>query len=598
MRLKIIYGLAVLLFLGACSQKKVKSYPEADAVYFKKVKTYRINTDGSITTREEKEQKLLTYRAFQSLFGDSHIFYNPDFQTVEVEKAFTTMADGKKVEVPQNGINDVLPAWCAGSKTYHSLREKIITHTGLERNAVIHAAWTISTRKDIFPFLSGIEILASDCPVEHYEVVVEVPENTPFHYKLLNSDIQPQTRKKDGFDCYTWQFSDIPQNIPESNISVSSPTVPVLLFSTQSNEKQVLEWLIRSENRLNETPPSALSRIEKEVKTLSLVQKILKARDLVVADLNTLAIPALLTGFKSRTPADVWQSNSATPYEKCRLLASIAGSLGANAEVCIKYPSYAGEEQLPFHLLAEPLVKAIAGKDTLYLSVTHSNKNASEFYAPQTIIRSIDGQFKQINSLFPKLEVNIDGKLTLDANRQIKGTLHSEYRNATVPWYALQNDKTQVPDQQINTNGKILELTDNKLVIASVPESKTVGTQRGDYLFVTLPESHEASASIIPPVLFSERIKPAELPATVSESCTIEVQVPASARLVNPVKEEIANTIGSVKITFTQDGNKIMACKQLEIKKPKINPEEYALFKQMMDKWHTPKFKELVIAIR
>lgn len=595
MKLKVIYGLAVLLFLGSCIQKNEKSYPDADAVYLKKVKTYRLNKDGSITTTEEKQQKLLTYRAFQSLFGDTHIYYNPDFQTVDVKSAFTVMADGKNVEVPQNGINDILPGWSAGSKAYNHLREKVITHTGLELNAVINCEWSVTTNKDIFPFLAGVETISGDCPIENYEVIVEVPEGINLNYQVLNSAVQPQIRQKDGFKIYNWKFSDVKQVLYESNVSNSTPSVPVLLFSTQNDEASVLKWLALSENVQGKTPEQALARIDKDIKNLSPVQKALKAREIVASEVNTLQIPATLTGYKSRTPGEVWQSNSATPFEKSDLLAAVLRSLGYDTEVCIKYPSYASEGHLPFYLLAEPLVKTVVEKDTLYLSATHQNKNAAEFRANQTVIRSLVGDFKRANTLQPALEVKINCELALTKSGQVKGNVHSEYSNYAVSWYSLLADRASIPDKQINSKARIEELSEKKLSLSSVIDSKTLATARGEYVFVAIPESNEASAGIISPVLFSARENSISLPYPINESYHIRLQLPKNARLIYPAKEEIPNSVGSVRIVFSQDGESVTVDKQLTIMRNEIKPDEYSAFKQLMDKWHTPKFKELVI---
>jgi hypothetical protein len=592
MKLQIIYCLLILLFLTSCTPKIEKNYPEADAVYLKRVKTYHLNTDGSITTSEEKQQKLLTYRAFQSLFGDTHIFFNPDFQTVDVKSAFTIMADGKKVEVPGNGINDILPGWCAGSEAYNRLREKVITHTALERNAVINCAWSVNTAKGVVPCLAGTETISSDCPVENYAVVVEVPEGVTLNYQLINSAVQPETKQKDGFKTFTWRFTDIPQHLAENNEPVNSPTVPVLLFSTQSDGASILKWL-----STDGVSDEAVASIKKETQSLTPAQKVLKAQEIIANEVNTLFIPAPLTAFKSRAPREVWLSNSGTPFEKCNLLASVIRSQGANAEVCIKYPAYCNDEQLPFHLLAEPLVKVNLGRDTLYLSATHQNRNASEFLGAQTIIRSLSSNFKQINSLRPSDLVKITGEMKLSRNGKINGKISSEYSNSSVPWYSLLANQANVPDKQINSKAKIEELSEHKLVVSSVIDA-SLSTERGGYLFVTIPENHEVSASIIPSVLSSERINPVALPCPINESYHFQLQLPENSSLVNSLSEEISNSIGTVKISFSQKEDKITIDKHLIINNQSINPKEYSQFKQLMDKWRTPQFKELVICTK
>jgi hypothetical protein len=247
--------------------------------------------------------------------------------------------------------------------------------------------------------------------------------------------------------------------------------------------------------------------------------------------------------------------------------------------------------------LAEPLVKVNLGRDTLYLSATHQNRNASEFLGAQTIIRSLSSNFKQINSLRPSDLVKITGEMKLSRNEKINGKISSEYSNSSVPWYSLLANQANVPDKQINSKAKIEELSEHKLVVSSVIDA-SLSTERGGYLFVTIPESHEVSASIIPSVLSSERINPVALPCPINESYHFQLQLPENSSLVNSLSEEISNSIGTVKISFSQKEDKITIDKHLTINNQSINPKEYTQFKQLMDKWRTPQFKELVICTK
>jgi len=63
------------------------------------------------------------------------------------------MADGKKVETPSNAFNEILPSFAAGAPAFNGLRDMVITHTGLERGAVINLDYTLHTAKDNTPAL-------------------------------------------------------------------------------------------------------------------------------------------------------------------------------------------------------------------------------------------------------------------------------------------------------------------------------------------------------------------------------------------------------------------------------------------------------------
>ena len=89
--------------------------PSSDAQYISLLKEYTLNSDGSMDYRYIKEQKLITYRAFHNLYGETFITYNPFFQKLTVNKCFTVMADGKTVETPSNAFNEILPSFAAGA---------------------------------------------------------------------------------------------------------------------------------------------------------------------------------------------------------------------------------------------------------------------------------------------------------------------------------------------------------------------------------------------------------------------------------------------------------------------------------------------------
>ena len=107
--------------------------PSSDAQYISLLREYTLNADGSMDYRYVKEQKLITYRAFHSLYGETFVTYNPSFQKLTVNKCFTVMADGKTVETPSNAFNEILPSFAAGAPPFNQLRDLVITHTGLER---------------------------------------------------------------------------------------------------------------------------------------------------------------------------------------------------------------------------------------------------------------------------------------------------------------------------------------------------------------------------------------------------------------------------------------------------------------------------------
>ena len=167
-----------------------------DAVYLQLKKEYTLNPDGSMDYRYVKKLKLQTYRAFQSLYGESFVVYNPDFQSLKVNEVYTQMADGKKNPSPENAFNEVLPGFSANAPAYNKLREMVITHTGTERNAILNLDYTLHTKKGFYPCLMGNELLSEVEPVKDLTVVIKVPSNATLYFNILNSSSTPVITKE------------------------------------------------------------------------------------------------------------------------------------------------------------------------------------------------------------------------------------------------------------------------------------------------------------------------------------------------------------------------------------------------------------------
>ena len=117
-----------------------------EAEYKKIKKNYTINEDGSYSLRVYKEIKLLTHKAFNNLYGESFIIYNPKTQSVKINDSYTTQADGTVIKTPSNAFNEVLPFSAANAPAFNHLKELVVTHTGLELGATIYLDYTLTTK--------------------------------------------------------------------------------------------------------------------------------------------------------------------------------------------------------------------------------------------------------------------------------------------------------------------------------------------------------------------------------------------------------------------------------------------------------------------
>jgi len=329
-------SLIIFLFFAAIFlSPQIKAQDEKyDAWYISLVKEYTLNADGSMDYRYMKQQKLLTYRSFHSLYGETFVVYNPLYQKLKINEAYTLMADGKKIVAPQNSFNEVLPGYAASAPAYNSLREMVITHTGLERNATINLDYMVHTEKGIFPALMGNELLAENEPVKSLEIRVRIPDGQNLFYHMFNGDNQPEKSSDGKFQVYSWKVNDIAAISVEEAQQGVNELYPRLIFSTSDNRDEVFSFLT--------SQPAfkfgITEQMKKEVNALMAEKSdqfdlALKIQEIVVSDLRLYAVPLRSALYQCRTPEQTWNSNGGTAVEKAVLLAALLKSAGMDAGV-------------------------------------------------------------------------------------------------------------------------------------------------------------------------------------------------------------------------------------------------------------------------
>lgn len=227
-----------LLIIGLLAVVTAMAQPEA--VFDKIVKQYTWNRDGSMTFRYRKELKLNTHFAFNNLYGETFIVYNPEFQTLKINESYTKQADGTVIRTPDNAFNEVLPSFAADAPAYNHLREMVVTHTGLEVGATIYLDYTLTTHVGFYPFLDVAEQLQEHSPVKDYQVEITLPEEEKLTYGLNALKGEPTVRQHSGMTTYAWHFQHIPAFPMESyTAGKASP----MLFASNAEGENGVAWL-------------------------------------------------------------------------------------------------------------------------------------------------------------------------------------------------------------------------------------------------------------------------------------------------------------------------------------------------------------------
>lgn len=317
--MKKITTFIITLLISATT---VMTAQQADAEYKLLSRKYELKNDGSMTYNYRKELKLNSQRAFFSVYGESFIVYNPEFQTLKINEAYTLRADGSRVDAPKNAFVEQLPSACADCGYYNAFREMVVVHTALEKGATIVLDYTITSTPGLL--LEKI-VFAEDAPIAKYVVDVKVAGQDLF-YSVANPS--GKVALKRVADRYTWTATNLPQTTAEPYAPAAEKLYPVLYLTTMGD----FDNLLPTDFSLPPTVGDFVAGLEGDA-----LDKAKKINDHVVRNLRLNNLSLAQTGLRFRSAGEVWNSNCGNAFEKTLLLNGLLQLAGLQSKMAFRY---------------------------------------------------------------------------------------------------------------------------------------------------------------------------------------------------------------------------------------------------------------------
>lgn len=518
--------LALLLSMALTAQ----ATPEAR--FGKLSKTYTLHADGSQELRVQKELTLYTHAAMNSLYGETFIVYNPQYQQLEIHDSYTRQKDGTIIRTPDNAFVEVLPSAAANAPAYNGLKEMVVVHTGLELGATICLDYSIKSQAGYLPELDICCPIKELSPIDEFTFRIEVPEGKTLHYELLNASARPAEANKDGMKSITWKLKNVeprPYSYPSLRSSLglvqqaASGMMPVLVASTWTNYADALKALTRQfaagdrtvvENKLTE-----LKQVAQKDST-DLRTAIAAYMDGLYRS-NQCKVSLGEAGYRLRPASEVIRSAYGTQAELVNLDVTLQKAAGLKAEVavCALRPSVADNCGLG------SIVSVVAKSDATPKGVALQGTEEARLQSYMTVT---DLQAQPLKLPF----------------RSIQGT---------------QQDVLEVKADNSQS------LPDGWQVVSLKPIS------------VALPlYAYAANTTIRENIL---------LPQTVTMTSKTQVKLPAGASWSPKADKELTNKCGKVSFTYCSDEDGVTVTRSISITQQLLTPQTYRDFYALMAEW-------------
>lgn len=578
-----------------------------DAQYGLLLKEYTLNPDGSTDFRIAREQKLLTYRAFHNLYGETFVVYNPQKQQLKINECHTIMADGRKIPAPENAFNEVLPGNTANAPFYNALREMVITHTGLERNATIHLDYTVHTLPGVLPGLWGNELLAENEPVSDLRIRILVPAGRKLFYRMIHSGRTPEITTEGKFTVYQWKFDNQPALSAEESQPGGNERYPRLIFSTFDKADEAFSVLTRQ--------PAFSSGITDEMKKAvsdaatgkkERFETALKLQEMVVNDMRLYGVPLKAALYSCRTPEETWRSNGGTVLEKALLLAALLREAGMEASVAGVVRTAFLDEKVPVPSDLEDfaVVAETRERGKWFFSVTALNGVNLNLTLPgrSFVLFEPDGGVEVIKAREPSLNVRVSGEFLVSSDPQLTGELSLYCDGSAYPMAGQMRDRKRLKNSlsgglvsNDTAHVKTSTLNAENGFQSYIAKNDKPFRKDSSWFYFTLPASSLGVDGWNVKTLSGTRGAPFEIPARATETYAYTLKLPAGMTLVTPVKKtEISNTAGAFLWEVETKEGVITVKREIRLKDRIYEKTGFEEFKALMDAWNSPWMRQLV----
>ena len=565
--------ICLLIVLGTAIS--VSAAPEAE---FKKlIKSWTLNTDGSQEFHYNMELTIYSYLAMRSLYGESFIQYNPEYQTLKINSSYTKQKDGTIVKTPDNAFVEVLPRSAADAPAYNHLKEMVVVHTGLELGATIYLDYTITTKAGYLPGLDIFEPIQQASPIKEYSLSVTVPVDKDLSYSLANPQVMAKVNVEEGMRTISWKLKNVKPASLAPMQRIESGDMQYLACSTFETNKEALNYLFGQFDRPESMPLISLAETLTEGKNTD-TEKLQAIHSFIVNDFAHSRLSLSETGYHIRPAEDVIRSAYGTDAELINLLYGLLSAAKIETKVCAAYP-VKDPQECSILKAVRLFIQAKADGQTYLLTSGSSKMSEIGWTADYCDIRDLKtGEEVDLTPCSPNLSYDVTMKLS---DKEVVSSIKANIPAAFVAYSDSKATAFSAGDKNASVSQK------ENVITVNYQTTGKVESVPGYYLF-RLPDSPAGVAHQPYASFNSTRDCNLFLPYAPNETYTYTIEVPANMELSTPTAEKnISNAAGNCLLSIKQTGNKVEVSRSLKINSNLIKRADYPAFHALMAAWAT-----------
>lgn len=311
--------------------------PPSDTVILYHGTTFTIHDDGRVDRQEHIVRYLRNLNAWDE-YGDPHLAFDSERQELEILISRTHTTDGRKVDTTPNGFNPIVPFGLDKVADFTLMRQMVVTHLGIEHDAVTELKYVIRDKEPLYPWGWGEVLFGGPEPTLERELIVNAPRNAGLTSVVENGAPRAEIKLSGDTETHSWRMTDLKGVDLEEASSQASLFLPRVSFSTCPNWETFTAML---EKRFDEAvkQDGSLTDAVKHLEEISDMQMRLDSTVAFVADrIAVKRFDDLGFLLKYRPAGRTFSTGYGSPADLAVLCAVALKELGFNLEVFLLSP--------------------------------------------------------------------------------------------------------------------------------------------------------------------------------------------------------------------------------------------------------------------
>jgi hypothetical protein len=599
-------------------------YPDAAAVFLNIQEMTEVAEDGSLVTTRNRLTRILTLRGRERYSNESFL-YDTDRTILKLIRGATVRKSGRVVEVEEDGINDVTPAFLEGATTYANVLEKVISFPVAGPGSVMDSQVREETVPSKDGSFSGIEYMGTTDPILAAEFTLRYPESADPPTSAVFAGLlgEVEVGRSSGPGELIVRVEDVPALVEEEFMPPAATLYPRLLYSSYGDWSGPAAFFAGEFFPHVQTDGEIALQVSEVTAGLSSDEDRLRALYLDVAtNVRNVFLNLGVGGYEPNDASTVLSNRHGDTRDKAVLLVSALRSAGIEA-----YPAAVRAARGPFVeevptlkqfdrlLIALPDAAGYRFLDPMLDDVAYGFLRWGRGNTALVVKDDGSGELVEIPSFDPdenssartmSVVVEADGSATVRAECQLRGFFDRKARRTLKDATPSEREKVfEGTANAVSAGAADLGHTHSDLADLTVPVTASQDIQapdlaipQGDMMIVRMPAFPFgfASTGIYPSL--AERRYPFEMPCEARSSLTIDVTVPDGYEVVR-MPDALSLTSDAADFGIACEWNEaariISWTQDVTFKRMTVSVGEYRRFKDDYDALASPKNKLVLL---